>query len=147
LTPSVRLEFRPSRSLAAVLGMLHLIALFALVISLSMPALALAVIGVCLSGLVLVNELLRRPYGGVFGLRLDHTEAAAPSVTWRDDQGRWQEATLEGDGFVSPWLVILNLTGQQGRIRVVLGPDSADADALRALRVWLRGRHSPDPGK
>lgn len=146
MTLPVRLDFQPSRSLAVVLGLLHLMALLAVVTSLSPPALVIAVIGVCLSGLIVVIGLLRRPYGGVYGLRLDHTETG-PAVTWRDAEGRWHEAALESDGYVSPWLIILSLAGQHGRIRVVLGPDSADAEALRTLRVWLRGRHSTGSGK
>jgi len=147
LTLPLRLEFRPSRSLAVMLGLLHLMALLSLVVSLSMPALAIAAAGVCLSGAVVVIGLLRRPYGGVFGLMLDHTEDADSTVMWRDGQGCWQEAALEGEGFVFPGLIIFNLVGPRGRIRVVLGPDSAHTDALRALRVRLRGRHSPGPRK
>jgi hypothetical protein len=146
LTLPVRLDLRPSRSLALVLGVLHLMALLAVTVSLSPPALVIAAIGVSLSGLAIVIGLLRRPYGGVYGLRLDHAEDA-DTVAWRDAAGHWHDAVLSNDGYVSTWLIVLSLAGQQGSVRVLLAPDSADAGALRTLRVWLRGRHRARPGK
>lgn len=52
-----------------------------------------------------------------------------------------------GSTFVSPWLTVVNVGLESGRGRrsVVLAPDSADADALRQLRVWLRYRCRPNP--
>ena len=135
----MRLEFRPSRWLAALVGCLHLLALLALLASLSPPALVVAAAGVLLSGAVLVAGPLRRPYGGVYALKMEGA-AAANSVTWRDSAGSWHEATLGRNGYVSPWLIVLSLDGGRRPLHVVLGPDSADAEALRILRVWLRGR-------
>ena len=50
--------------------------------------------------------------------------------------GEWLDARLEG-AYVSPLLVVMRLDAGGRRMRVVLWPDSADAEGLRRLRAWL----------
>ncbi len=52
----------------------------------------------------------------------------------------WQSAQVLGSSTVTSWLTVLNLRVEGWRLvrHVVLLPDTADADALRQLRVWLR---------
>ena len=66
---------------------------------------------------------------------------AEGTVRWQDGPGHWHEAEVLSDSFVSGWLVVLNLGagGRRGR-SVVLLPDSAAAEEMRRLRVWLRWR-------
>ncbi len=59
---------------------------------------------------------------------------------WRLDtgDGRVQRGHLTG-GYAHPQIIILNFRlDSGGRRAVTLLPDSADPDALRQLRVWLR---------
>lgn len=55
----------------------------------------------------------------------------------------WQDAVLVGQPVVLPWLIRMNLVQADGRrVTLLLWPDSADANALRKLRTWLKwGRH------
>ncbi len=65
-------------------------------------------------------------------------------ASWKDRSGGWHEARLGTDHFVSPVLVILELSaGNGGTRRVILLADSAEPDGLRRLRVWLRWRGTP----
>jgi len=63
------------------------------------------------------------------------------AARWQDTLGQWHEAEILPDAYVSRWLVVLNLA-EAGRrsLSVVLLPDSAPADELRRLRVWVRWR-------
>jgi len=61
---------------------------------------------------------------------------------WRLEtgDGTLHRAALTG-GYAHPGIVILNFRLENGRRRsLTLLPDSADPDALRELRVWLRTR-------
>ncbi len=56
-----------------------------------------------------------------------------------DAAGEWSDVEVLGDSFVSPLLIVLRYrVGGGPARRLVLLPDSADADALRRLRVSLR---------
>ncbi len=77
---------------------------------------------------------------------------AVQSVTWgRGDE--WQVRTRNGkdilarlapDSFVRPWLAVLLLRPRSGGAlrRVVILPDTLDAEIFRQLRVRLRLEHS-----
>ncbi|MFP5382044.1 MAG: protein YgfX [Gammaproteobacteria bacterium] len=58
-----------------------------------------------------------------------------------DEAGDWHDVEVLGDSFVSPLLIVLRyrIGGRKARSLVLL-PDSADAEALRRLRVSLRWR-------
>lgn len=66
-------------------------------------------------------------------------------LEWLDE--RWQLATGDGrrysgqliSGYAHPLIVIVNFRLENGQRRsLTLLPDSADADELRRMRVWLR---------
>ncbi|MBI3143947.1 MAG: hypothetical protein HYZ18_01480 [Pseudogulbenkiania sp.] len=54
-------------------------------------------------------------------------------------------ARVEDDTVITPWLVVLNLQLEGPRRSLVLWPDSAARESLRALRVYLRWFHAPQP--
>ncbi|MFN3749881.1 MAG: protein YgfX [Thiobacillus sp.] len=66
----------------------------------------------------------------------------------------WEDLSVCDDSFVSTTLIVLRYRAADGRVHALtLLPDSADADALRRLRVSLRwasrtrsGTASPDAG-
>ena len=58
---------------------------------------------------------------------------------------------VQGSTFVSPWLIVVNLRLEPSRRRhsLALAWDSASAEELRALRVWLKYRcvaQAPESG-
>jgi toxin CptA len=59
--------------------------------------------------------------------------------------GKWRACELLGSTYVSPWLTILNLKPEGGRLvrHVVLVTDNVDARDFRRLRVWLRWGDRP----
>jgi hypothetical protein len=66
-------------------------------------------------------------------------------IEWLD--GRWRLETSDGrvqrgqliGGYAHPQIILLNFRlDSGGRRALTLLPDSADPDALRRLRVWLR---------
>jgi toxin CptA len=69
---------------------------------------------------------------------LEITERGRLSFLTR--RGRWRACELLGSTYVSPWLTILNLKPEGGRLvrHVVLVPDNVDARDFRRLRTWLR---------
>lgn len=66
---------------------------------------------------------------------------AKGDARWLDASGQWNEAEIQRGSYVSNWLVVVYLgaPGRHGRSLVLL-PDSAAAEELRRLRVWLRWR-------
>lgn len=58
----------------------------------------------------------------------------------------WLPASIKGQAVVLLWLVSLNAVLENGAVeKLLIWPDSADADGLRKLRVWLRwGSRQPD---
>ena len=74
-------------------------------------------------------------------------EDARCELTLRN--GETLTGTIEGSTFVAPLLTVINVRPDgQGRRRVaILVPDSAPAQDLRRVRVWLRHRVRPEtPG-
>jgi hypothetical protein len=70
------------------------------------------------------------------------------NASWKDRSGRWHEARLGKNHFVSPVLVVLELAaGNRGPRRVILLADSAEPEGFRRLRVWLRWRGTPGDGE
>ena len=131
------LELRPSRALALLVWLPHLLAA-ALVPGLAVPfwVAALVIILTALSLWRTHCRELRR--SGAYGVQ---------AVEWRSD-GRWRlrlasgwrEAELVLPIYEQPFLVVLpfRLEGRRRTLGVVILPDMTDADNFRRLRVRLR---------
>jgi toxin CptA len=97
----------------------------------------MAAAGIALAWIWHLAQALQRGRRAVRALEL----RAAGDARWQDSAGRWNEAEVQPGSYVSSWLVVLNLRAPGGgRCSVVLLPDSAAAEELRRLRVWLRWR-------
>jgi toxin CptA len=131
----LRIDLKPSLWLAGVLGVVHVIALVCVWVSVDGWPRYLVVAGVLLSGAACLAESRMRRGSVAVSLEL----YPDGRVFWRDRNGGWHEALLTGDHFVSVPLIVLRLGhGSASRKRIVLMRDSAPADKLRRLRVWLR---------
>lgn len=137
---SLMVEPRPSRSLLLGGGASHVLASAAVIVS-SIPWWIKAgfIVGIALS-LAWFGYCHGYPRGRRFIVRVELLNGR-----WRLESGdsveHWARLT---DGYAHPLVIILNFRLEEGRPQsLVLLPDSADADALRRMRVWLRTR-SPD---
>lgn len=132
-----RLEFAifPSRAHCILLALVHALALVALALSgvevWLAGALGLAVVSSFAWSLRRYG-LLKDPHS-VMRLALAEGEFR---LTLRS--GETVTANLESNVVVLGWLVVLNFRQQGARFPVALFSDSADADALRQLRVLLK---------
>ena len=54
--------------------------------------------------------------------------------------GQQLAVSISKDSLVTPWLTILNVTplGARTTRRILILPDSMDAESFRQLRVWLK---------
>jgi len=133
----LKIEIRPSRILAGALGALHLLALAAGWLSLAGWAGYLVASGVLLSGAASLAHVLQLLPAAVVSLEL-HADGR---VSWRDRRGVWHEGGFGSDHYVSPVLMVVGLRPAHGRTRrLVLAVDSAPAEDMRRLRIWLRWR-------
>ena len=93
----------------------------------------------------------------VFHIRRDALQLSGHSVTelvLKDGDrcelilrnGEMVAGTIEGSTFVAPLLMVVNVRpeGRGRRRSAILMPDSAPAEDLRGVRVWLRHRVRPD---
>ncbi len=93
----------------------------------------------------------------VFHIRRDALQLSGRAVTeivLKDDSrceftlrnGDTLAGNIEGSSFVAPLLIVINVRpgGQGGRRAAILMSDSAPAEDLRRVRVWLRHRVRPD---
>jgi len=127
----------PSPVLAALIIVVHILAGFALSVSLEGPALALALAGVGFSALRAAGDALRRWPDSALAIELREDGRAA----WRDRRERWHEAAIGGGGYASPWLIVVPLAAPgHGRKWIVVGPDAASDSDRRSLRSWLLWR-------
>lgn len=140
------IEFKPSRRLGLLLAGMGMLALLAIHLAALPEALKLALAAAALG---LGMQAWRRA-SAPMPLRI----AADGRLQCRDGTGEWRAAEVLGDSFVSTGLIVLRyrVEGQPVRCMTLL-PDSADADALRRLRVSLRWTRrtrsdtaSPDAG-
>jgi len=132
---ALSLEPRPSRFLLIGGGIGHLLAGAAVVVS-SVP---LWVKAGFVAGIVLSLAWV----GYRYGYRYGHGFVALVELfegRWRLETGRGATCRAELiSGYAHPVIVILDFRLESGRRRsLTLLPDSADPDALRRLRVWLR---------
>jgi hypothetical protein len=133
---TLQIDLKPSLKLAALLGAVHLLALAAAWLSLADWPRYLVGSGVLLSGAVCLVEVLQRSSGAALSLEL-HADGRA---SWRDRNGTWHEGRLGAERFVSTALIVMGLEMNRGRKWLVLMADSASAEELRRLRLWLRWR-------
>jgi hypothetical protein len=128
---------KPSRTLAAILGTVHGLALAAAIASLSGMPLVMICIGVVLSaGATVADALLRLPSSALsFDLDEDGTGR------WRDRAGREHPVRAANATWVGAGVVVLGLRQSRWKAKwLVLLPDSAAGESLRRLRVWLKWR-------
>ena len=134
----LELKLHPSRTLTILLAMAHLLSLLVLWILPLMPAIQTG------AGLLVAANF-------IFHLRRDALLAARNSIfqlrfeqecscTYQTRNGTWQEARLLGSSMVTPWLTVLSFSPENSWLarHIVIFPDSADAEALRKMRVLLR---------
>ena len=138
----LRLELRPSRTLAILFAFMHCAAL-GLLLMLGMPwwgnllaALALAVSAI---HAIALHAWQARP-GSIAALEI----ADDCKVAVLDRAGDWHDADLLSSSFVSPYLTVLNLryVGARRSRSAIIVPDRVQADPYRRLRVLLRWRCS-----
>ena len=99
--------------------------------------LALIIVGVLLSTACTIADALLRLPSSVQAFHLEEDG----SGHWRDCAGREHRVRGARASWVSAGVVVLGLRTGRWRTRwVVLLPDSAAAESLRRLRVWLKWR-------
>jgi hypothetical protein len=131
------IALKPSLTLAAILAALHLAAFGAAFASLSGLPAALVCAGVLVSAACSVADALQRLPSSVLWMELQEDGTGR----WRDRIGREHPVRATQASWASPGLIVLGLGGSRWRTRwVVLLPDSAPAQALRSLRVYLKWR-------
>jgi hypothetical protein len=131
------LVLTPSFKLAALLASLHALALGTGCNVLSGLPLLLVTGGILLSAGWTVSDALGRLPTSVQSMELQEDGTGR----WRDRQGREHPVRAIKTGWVGPALMVLGLSSSRWRTRwLVLLPDSAPADGLRGLRVWLKWR-------
>ena len=130
-------SLRPSWILAAILVVAHgaAITVIALV---GMPLwLQLILIAALVGSLAFeIKTVLLRAPDAVVTLEF----ASDDTLTIQTRRGNWIRCEVLGSTYVTYFLSILNLNEQGGgrTKRVVILPDSIDAEDFRKLRVWLR---------
>ncbi len=139
----LRLRIGASRLLAGALLLAHGVALACAVLVLPdwwMPVAAGAAIAASLVFHVR-RDALQRSDRAVTEMLLK--DAGDCELILKD--GSTQAGQIEGSTFVSPLLIVINVSVERSRIgrSVILLPDCAPAEDLRRLRVWLRHRARP----
>lgn len=134
----LRIELKPSRQLALLLGVAHALtagSVLLLPVGLGVRIALLTLIALSLARSIRHPAVSASPQA--FTALEVHRDG---SVQWWRRSGGALSGRVLGESFVSPLLTVVALRrDDDGRSeRIVLLPDSADADALRALRVWLR---------
>jgi hypothetical protein len=144
MASTLQLDLKPSLKLAGLLLVAHVFALAAAWVSLAGWPHVLVGFGILLSGTGCLAEVLQRSSRAAVSLELREDGGAS----WRDRNGRWHEARLRSDHFVSAAFVVLGLDLMgRGRKWLVLLGDSALPEDFRRLRVWLRWRRDVESGR
>ncbi len=133
---SIALE--PSRRLAALLAVVHAAALAAALASVPGWPLALIVAGILVSAAASIADALLALPSSVRCVDLEEDG----SGRWRDRCGIEHPVRATRASWVSPGLVVLGLRSSRRTRWVILMADSAGAEALRRLRVWLKWRRT-----
>jgi len=138
----LRLRLRPSHRLAAALAAAHSCAAVLAWAAEAPPWLKLALSAALLASLAfhLLRDAWRLLPQSVVGLTLtQEREGSLGCEAERRDGGR-AACRILGGSVALPWLVVLRLRPQGGRLAwpVALLPDALAAEEFRALRVALR---------
>ena len=137
MTQSLSVSLKPSRMFALALTAMAAAALACAWISLPRVAFFPLAAGIALAWAWHCAQALQWARSSVRVLELD----AQGGGRCRDGRDHWHDAAIMPGSYVSRWLIVVNLGGDGRRRRsLVLLPDSAGADELRRLRVWLRWR-------
>jgi toxin CptA len=137
LNDSLRVQLRPSRTLAGALAIGHLVAVGAAATGLPSAAAALVVLGLGLSLFHQLRLAMHRSVLAVAGLDL----ASDGRLAMADPAGVWVTAELRHSAAPAAWLALLTARDAAGRSRTaVILPDAVDSESFRRLRVWLRWR-------
>ena len=126
----LELTLRPSRIYPAILALAH----------------GLALLGIWLAALPVWTKALAAAAlfaGAVWSWRENVNSPRGLRVSQSGQvellDGEWWAAGILGRPVVLPWLVSLTLEGDAGtKRRLVVLPDSTEADLFRKLRVWLK---------
>jgi len=111
--------------------------LWAIGTSLEGLALVSAAAGALISAIWTTGEALQRWPDSPLEIELRDDGTGA----WLDRRGARHETRVSPGGYVSLWLVVVLLTGVNGRRKwVVIPQDAASGEDRRRLRVWLRWR-------
>jgi hypothetical protein len=131
----LELTLRPSRVYRLVMTLVHGLALLGVwLAALPVWTQAAMTLGLLLSVIWAWREISSGPRG----LRVSQSG----QVELFD--GEWRAAQIKGRPVVLPWLVSLTLMPEAGKTRqLMIWADSAEAELLRKLRVWLRWGNQP----
>lgn len=130
----VTLQLRPSRRLIAALVVAHAAAALGLAAS-TIPFAAHAA-GLLALGLSLMSCLRRQLRPRVFALTL-RADGQVEALLADNEPAAWQ---VDARTTVLPWLVVLWLSGERGRLALVLPGDGLGAGEHRQLRLWALWR-------
>lgn len=134
----IRLDLRPSRRLALLLGLAASAACGAM-LSVPVPLWSKLAVSVTIAAAAVFHIArdagLRMP-ASILAIEVS-SDGTLRYLSRRDG---WCEATVRGESFVTPALTVLSLAVAEKRWArpAVLMADSGDAEVLRRLRVWLR---------
>jgi hypothetical protein len=139
-----RIVLQPSRTLAAILISGH--AVFAGSIWICGLTLWLSILLTAVVGASLVHALRRHVWmlgdDAITELRLSATGVLGV----RRSQGPVEPVDVDGNSYVSHFLIVLNLKGKDRRRKtVVIMRDSTESLLRRRLAVWLRWGAETDP--
>jgi toxin CptA len=138
MAATLRLTLRPSRRLAALLVLIHLVALAALgTLTLALwIRLALAVALAAALARALRRHALLQGCDAI----VEITCAADGRLSLEQRDGTCRDAEVLAGSTVHPLAVLLRVrvAGRRAARAVVVFPDSVEDDEFRRLRVWLR---------
>ncbi len=137
----VAISLRPSRNMVVFLILGHVLTIVTAFIGLPPAAATIVSAALALSLVAQLRTALLKQPDAVIALEI----IADGSLRYRSRDGAWHPATLNRPAYARPWLIIVRIaTLPRGARRVVLLADSAEAEQLRRLRVWLLwGRTAP----
>ena len=141
----LKISLRPSWVLVSILALAHGAAI-AIILLVGIPwwAQVIAVAGLTVHLVVVVRQqalLLGRDSTVAIEIHSDNT------LSVQARRGAWSEYAVVGDTYVAPYLTVMNLrqTDSHALKRIVILPDSLDAEEFRKLRVWLCWREETRP--